>query len=476
MMQETQSPATVSQCYISQLPTELLVHILEIAHTEIESGEQEEGDETDATRDVNEHVQDADSPGIGASSAQRQFIEMDASHVCRYWRNVVLQSPVLWTILRIDLRSKDHCPVHHDRPPFYRVQAYARRSQSLPLEIHIQHDWDGPLSIRDFKDLLDILFLHINRWTLLSFTSCDFDFRWEIFDRLSDPSLASASQLKSLRILEPNNVADDDHASLDWEDSPSTLVAPQLNLMELHSLPPSWWQPIAARSPLTLLSLDCTVGDNMSVSFLVVADALRSCPALVHLSIRDVWYPFGAIWRGDSPPTRDALTLPSLTTLTLTGLGVSAFDVSWFLHQLFAPNLTKLVLRRAYFTFPFTTSKTAMNLIHGLKELHLLRPGSFPIHPTYLIYQLKQLVTLHIDADKATPSWLKYLHPLYSEEDTGDLDQTQVFATPLPSLRTLEVTAKLLPDPAAALVEVQALRNAAGYPLRLVIHDTEEWW
>ncbi|KAH7930125.1 hypothetical protein BV22DRAFT_90865 [Leucogyrophana mollusca] len=455
---ENSSPLPASPdgvCCIHRIPTEILVYLLEIAKAKAEErrGDHKGHPGYDA-------VEERQALGETASNAvvKRQPLEVTASHVCRYWRDVVLRSPTLWTTLRIDLWPKDHFPVDHDRPPFDRIKAYTDRSSPLPFSIDIRPRdwgiWGKPPLFYNFTELLDILFLHIHRWSTFKVTSCDINFRRELVDHLSKPALPRASQLKTLQLLVPDHgVITYDHSSFLWNNFSATLRAPRLEVVELHILPPRWWHSSAAFSPVTTLSLDCATGDY-HISYREILESLALCPSLQKLSIRNVLHLYRVYRDSPSIQTPRVVALPSLTHLVLTGMGESDFDATCYF-----PLLTLLCSTRQ--------GLDPDNMFHGLKVLELMHTGNIESDPGYLFSRLEQLIRLHIDLDLVASIWLTSLLP----SSHPDWDHTQ--SVYLPYLRTLEVTLTPSPRLVASLADVQRVRSEAGYPLSLVINGAE---
>jgi len=84
--------------------------------------------------------------------------EMVVSHVCRYWRQLVLDNLSFWSTVVISLPG-----------PLDIVESYMQRSQPLLLDlfIHIEAPFEDDLHF----DVLDTINPHVSRWRQLGIRS-----------------------------------------------------------------------------------------------------------------------------------------------------------------------------------------------------------------------------------------------------------------------------------------------------------------
>lgn len=115
------------------------------------------------------------------SEAYHRHFEILASHVCRQWRAVAVQNPLLWTTV--------HFRIHpHDLDlPYGMASAYLERSRNVPVNLTVHRLFDINVgesytkaylqeeSIRRFRRMVDIIRPHcahlgsVNIWTMTPF-------------------------------------------------------------------------------------------------------------------------------------------------------------------------------------------------------------------------------------------------------------------------------------------------------------------
>ncbi|PPQ85864.1 hypothetical protein CVT26_001029 [Gymnopilus dilepis] len=93
-----------------------------------------------------------------------RLVEVDVSHVCRYWRSVALGNPNLWTRFKFDI-------CHALVVPVKRFKAYMKRSAPKLVELYLnfntyKHEDEGEhaFEVEDLLELLDTTMKYTERW------------------------------------------------------------------------------------------------------------------------------------------------------------------------------------------------------------------------------------------------------------------------------------------------------------------------
>ena len=193
------------QYSINEFPAEILGHIFQI-------GVETEEDNTDEDKDDSEDdVSDAmstSSPGpsgsnINAGSGRCHLFQVLASHVCRYWREVALNLPVLWKRLEFNGTLQ-----------LDKAKAFINRAHGLPLIIqidctptkdtdegHPDHPYCDPkrfLTQSDLMQILDLIEPEVSHWEAFHFAVIPHGYVQSLLSRLH--KLPSAPLLVSFRL------------------------------------------------------------------------------------------------------------------------------------------------------------------------------------------------------------------------------------------------------------------------------------
>ncbi|KAI1783707.1 hypothetical protein LXA43DRAFT_1045353 [Ganoderma leucocontextum] len=207
------------------------------------------------------------------------------SHICRYWRDVALRTPALWT--RVHGRRQDQ------------MEAFLERSRPLA-----GGDWDGPLP----DHIASVVEAHGSRLRRLDLSMVP------TWDHVA-PLLAElqASQLECLTITLPTSGSSERDIGLSWgpllDDEASSLRA-------LALMPVTNWLPSSTFPHLTHLVLSF---DAETPHFQHPFDVLRllsNVPALAFLHVDFLLYdgPYTGNWQ----PPSDPIPLRHLRTLVFT--------------------------------------------------------------------------------------------------------------------------------------------------------------
>ncbi|KAI5895488.1 uncharacterized protein SCHCODRAFT_02536603 [Schizophyllum commune H4-8] len=274
------------------------------------------------------------SPGLDACYVNRISVElleaiflyvsqsifsMVTTRVCRYWREITLNSPRLWTEIRMEGRLTEG--------QVQLVRAALSRSLPYPLCIRITEDAFVQTSedLQVWKEAFD----HAGRWEeaeLMLPRSAEM---------LVDIEEIDAPRLRALTLSVPDGEeVEDENADEDVNDLKGPpewqFVAPALKQVKLSG---SYFD-YKARLPLPfeqLSDLRLQLAEDAG-SVEEVIDILRPCSLLTHLAL-DILH-----WDDEAaPPT--PLTLPALKTLDINNAGT---EIGRYLK---APALRKVIFR-----------------------------------------------------------------------------------------------------------------------------------
>ena len=431
----------------------------------------DEEDEDD--RSVNENDLKANPP----SDLQPQLpFQVLVSHVCRFWRDVALNMPSLWTNLDFT-----------EGPPFTKSRVWIERSQNLPLDIHIDcggsddddDDDEESSTVSEFSDsiatkedlivVLGLIVPHVARWRSLRVEVESYDYM-----HLALTSLAECPAAPQLECLQLSHHDDADVTELFQPEHlrefflPFHGIAPKLNSVNLWGVHIMWSAPFL--SGLTDLELAYHSPD-VSPSWEDFSRMLRNSPSLETLSL--------CMSGAETLPTdvteEDVIELPSLKSLVLSYQ--DAQHVSRLVKLLPTPNLRKLVLDLESDDFSsFVTelatpsSDTKPSLLHGLEHLKIT---SLACDHRLVERMYGQLVNL-----KSITLSCSFLHDNFFLQLIPTVDQSSPTAL-CPNLDMITTSG----IEGAMMKELVAARKAAGFPIRsilmgeddVVTNSTEKW-
>lgn len=155
----------VSKCDISCLPPEILAHIFVIGSEIIEVGPGNQWERQYGNLDDNE-----EDPG-------GHFATL-CSHVCQYWRTVVINIGELWSCLSVDENS---C--------LNQLETWIDRAKDVPLVIlvdySVEHPPNGGDNDRHVREeelkanaILDLILPHVHHWKGLELTTNSYNIVW----------------------------------------------------------------------------------------------------------------------------------------------------------------------------------------------------------------------------------------------------------------------------------------------------------
>lgn len=361
-------------CPVNKLPNELLSHIFWLGSMEVEDEDDDEDDEFEFEGDEEGGYKlghefdtadsDEDDEGKEIENDESRFpdpylttplpFQVLVSHICKRWREVAVESPVLWTNISFT-----------EAPPFDRSRIWIERSKGLPLNIDIDctaPDEDESLDTKEDPDpedemedveplprissdnltqIFDIIVPYALHWRSLVVTVKIPDYMHTVLKRLS-----ACQSAPLLEILELYYYEDFDDFEEFGPPPPTALKewfllfngdAPNLQHVAFWGVPVLWSSPFL--SGLKDLELACHRND-IRPSWSEFAHILRASPDLTTLTLSQSG-PSGE--PGDWPSVNeDQVELPSLENLVL------AFQppeyISPLLRLISTPNLISLAL------------------------------------------------------------------------------------------------------------------------------------
>ncbi|EKM51280.1 uncharacterized protein PHACADRAFT_177934 [Phanerochaete carnosa HHB-10118-sp] len=238
-----------------------------------------------------------------------------ATHVCRYWRDVALTNPLLWS--DIVLTCNYEC-----------VETMLARSRRVPLYVQSYNSCCAgdacPIPIRPLRLVLK----HLPRIRSLTLY-----IKWWVYFDIVDTLRGPAPLLQQLTLSTPSGLYDTTYMQ------PAVLFPEHAPLTELTlcSFGFPWTDPAPFRA---LRSLRVVKGTPARPEVGDVLGALRHLPALRTLALEDVFIP-SAPGLPALPAPPDVVALPALATLVLAGDAVACGTL---LSGLVLPRATRITL------------------------------------------------------------------------------------------------------------------------------------
>ncbi|KII89404.1 hypothetical protein PLICRDRAFT_41053 [Plicaturopsis crispa FD-325 SS-3] len=321
------------------------------------------------------------------------------SRVCVRWREVVLGSPRLWSVINIRVWRPDiSMSMGIDTTMALRIlPMYLERSKACPLDIKLEVS-DDPVTGK----VMDLLIAHASRWQTLSIASRRWDRTFGVYAfnamyaALAKCSHSEVPLLEGVQLMADSDIWHIPEASTDYPEHVFTAGAPLLKTLKVsgfamrHCLPPF----------SSLGSLE--IHSDMSWRWKHFARAISSSPFLSTLSVR------GNVTDASWPKNDDAsLELPGLQTLSL-GIWDSRITYVWrVLSLISAPQLHTVHLHGltntgdAFMYSPFAVARP----LHfpSLRTLHLDTCELSDSENTNLFRALPSIVSVILEASWSAP-------------------------------------------------------------------------
>ncbi|KAH9918356.1 uncharacterized protein BXZ73DRAFT_105239 [Epithele typhae] len=226
------------------------------------------------------------------------------THVCRKWRQVVLQAPLLWTRMNCYTPSQ--------------LRAFWERSRGLPISLAIHHNdiehyvgtSSTPEATRDkIEEILAVTHQLVR----------SLDLRLEGEDGMdhSPPSWLSSCDMPNLEVL-VLSIRRDRKTRVSRKNALIGNNVRSLKALAITEL--GGWFPVDMFPSLTHLLLDCT---NASIKELL--RLLRDCPKIEVLHLPGSYFEFDGV-------VADPVSLPTLKLLAFTGADSKTLDLLRFVH------------------------------------------------------------------------------------------------------------------------------------------------
>jgi hypothetical protein len=241
------------------------------------------------------------------------------SHVCRHWREIALESPVLWT--KLDF---------FEGPPFEKSRIWLQRSKNLPLDISIDctmpehehepdddplaNDLDGPVCASgptthgeryweehgncehspgfycsdDFNTILDMIIPHVAQWRLLELSVSFYDYMHTAVSRFAKcPSAPLLEVLWLYHYEDGGNEINDEEFEYSSFNTPFLIfngIAPNLHTVTLWGVHVDWDRSLPMFTGLRDLEL-AYHAKNVRPSFSTFSQILAASPELNNLTL-----------------------------------------------------------------------------------------------------------------------------------------------------------------------------------------------
>ncbi|KAA1469975.1 hypothetical protein DENSPDRAFT_654706 [Dentipellis sp. KUC8613] len=480
----------VDGCPINTLPNELLSYIFTL------------GAQLDYADDKDEEdIDDDDSDDDDEPTPEFQVL---ASHVCKRWRDVAIQTPSLWT--RLDFT---------EGPPFDKSRTYIERSAGCPLVIDIdctvpdddsdeeeeedeveeveefdeteevvQSDADAPddepkssaatkrksrsFGPADLDAIRALILPHVNRWRIFELMTEDYAIMHHTLNALA--TAPAAEQLKMLHLYHYDDTDDIEHfepAELRAPVVPFAGQAPQLVNVALWGVHVDWPRCDFFQG-LEELELAYHAQD-VRPEWDDFTRMLTRSPNLVTLTLC-MSGPAGA--PADWP--KDTIELPSVRNLVLA-FQPQAY-ASALLERLVFPNAASLALdleEEDYSTFVAQLAAPlpgkTKSLLNGLQELRISGLPCNDAAIDTLYASLPNVVDLHLNRYHLEEPFFTRLFPqapgaASSSAAAGDAH------VPLPSLQNLSSSGV----DGEQMHQLAEARIAAGRPLKKVFMEIDD--
>ncbi|KAI0345671.1 hypothetical protein BDW22DRAFT_1481897 [Trametopsis cervina] len=218
------------------------------------------------------------------------------THVCRYWRDVALDSALLWSYIMLTRNLE--C-----------VEAFLTRSQKAPLTV-TQPRGRGCFGERG----MPVASMRLVLAEMGRIRALELYMKWWIFDDVAGMLSKPSANLKSLKLSTPHGICDSGFVQ------PVVYLnhgsdGPSLENLTLCAYGFPWWNPAPYKG---LLSLRIVRGIPEKPSVGQVIRALQIMPHLRHLCLCDVFTP-SPKHLTSLPVIEEVAILQQLETLELSG-------------------------------------------------------------------------------------------------------------------------------------------------------------
>lgn len=233
-------------------------------------------------------------PACSISDGPYEWVRV--THVCRYWRDVALQAPLLWS--HIILTKNIEC-----------INAFLARSQQAPLTV-VQPRVRGGCFI---ESILPMACVRLVLAEMRRIRSLELYMKWWIFDDMAELLCRSAPALKYLKLSTPHGLYDSGFRKPVISFNHGDVVSLQKLTLGAYGFP---WSDPAPFKALKSLRIERGITEKPSVEQVVYA--LQFMGDLTTLSLDDLFAP-SAKSLSSLPPNTDVAVLRNLERLELSG-------------------------------------------------------------------------------------------------------------------------------------------------------------
>lgn len=465
---------------------------------------EEDQDNSDWEDEDSDEDSDNDRLSVDSVLVDDSF-QVTVSHVCKFWREVALGTPALWSDIDLEIGK-------HAAPSYRRASEYVSRSKGYPLSIFIevieceeddesvyseQSDYIPPVTNVQLREILDLLLPHTNRWRKFKLVAEDYIYFHAILTRLS-----YAPPAPLLEYLELHNLEEDlepEYLSFPYPSHKTPFVlfnnsVPKLQYVSLYGVHIDWHNTTFLKN-LHHLELSYHSQD-VRPSFNDFFTILRSCPGLRTLELC-MSGPFGPPHQWPTflpPPPQDDhyhdpdipasfttqpqvldehMILPRLHELKLSDQ--TPDDLAALFDRISMPALHTLEINfedseytdfvQSYLIAPpkWQGSSSRESRFTNLKELRIIQLPCTPKAIAELYATLVNLETIDLDFNSLDEPFWEVLIP----------ERVQGVTTPAHQLLPALHTVKVKGSNGDTLRQIVEARIKAGLPLKKLFIDFE---
>ena len=258
---------------------------------------------------------------LSTGHALTHLPQLDLCQVCKYWRSLVNDSPLLWSKLRMVLYENEYSI--SDTTLLYLANLVLTRSGNCPLTIGLFH-------FHDVQPVSALLFQHADRWLSAFVRGCSQRFF----------SVSSFPQLKHLEL----DCELDDIQTIPTMSSLESLIISQLSAHRPLSLPDFPWKQLKRLTLDASLVSQCASIVSWCVQLEHIVLTFGLCDSLPSVSIVSQTVTSATLQGAEEGCEKLLLQFPQLHTLDLYSCHFPADSLTAHL-----PSITNLNLKNLSF-------------------------------------------------------------------------------------------------------------------------------
>ncbi|KAH9936311.1 uncharacterized protein B0H18DRAFT_319726 [Fomitopsis serialis] len=486
-------PPQDGRCLINELPTELLSQIF-LMGADMDPADEDEEEDFDSVgddEDDEDEANEADKDEEEDEDEEKPPLEVTASHVCKLWRDVTIDTPALWSTLTFA-----------EGPPYTKSAIYLERSKGAPLDLSIdvtkddddeETDLNNPVPALaelmvcsdELEAILQLIIPHVWHWRSLELMVSEYILMQSALDQMGACTSAPMLEVLHLYHYEDSEEGEETFVPAKFKAQDFVLFhgnAPKLTHVALWGVHLDW----AASTFLSgLVELELAYhAKDVRPPFKDFARILGDSPEIKTLTLCQSGPAGGPVEWLDSvldpdamqtsetnePEANTTLSLPSLQNLVI------AFLDPEYLKQLIArlalPNLTSLAIdiedadgRALLQTLTRAAPATGKSILSGLKALKVAGVQCDEDSVVADAYAaLTNLLSLNLNFDFVPTRWYDVL---VAQWDSATSLGKDPFLPRLESLMTTGLSGKDV----RKLIEA---RKAMGKPIKQVFMNQDD--